>query len=49
MAIDYDDVKGFLAVAETGGLSRAAERLATSKSVVSRRIARLEGETRAVS
>ncbi|WP_419827532.1 LysR family transcriptional regulator [Sphingomonas sp.] len=42
MATDYDDVKCFLAVAEAGGLSRAAHRLATSKSVVSRRIARLE-------
>ena len=46
MAIDYDDVKCFLAVAETGGLSRAAQRLATSKSVVSRRITRLEQEVR---
>lgn len=44
MAIDYDDVKCFLAVAEVGGLSRAAHRLATSKSVVSRRITRLEEE-----
>lgn len=44
MAIDYDDVKCFLAVAEVGGLSRAAHRLATSKSVVSRRITRLERE-----
>lgn len=32
----------FLAVAEAGGLSRAAHRLATSKSVVSRRLSRLE-------
>ena len=46
MAIDYDDVKCFLAVAEMGGLSRAAHRLATSKSVVSRRITRLEEEIR---
>ena len=44
MAIDYDDVKCFLAVAEVSGLSRAAHRLATSKSVVSRRITRLEEE-----
>ena len=44
MATDYDDVKCFLAVAEAGGLSRAAHRLSTSKSVVSRRIARLEAE-----
>ena len=44
MATDYDDVKCFLAVAEAGGLSRAALRLSTSKSVVSRRIARLEAD-----
>ena len=44
MATDYDDVKCFLAVAMAGGLSQAAQRLATSKSVVSRRIARLEDE-----
>ena len=44
LAIDYDDVKCFLAVAATGGLSRAALRTATSKSVVSRRISRLEKE-----
>ncbi len=44
VATDYDDVKTFLAVAEAGGLSRAAHRLATSKSVVSRRIARLEDD-----
>lgn len=44
MATDYDDVKTFLAVAEAGGLSRAAHRLATSKSVVSRRIVRLEDD-----
>ena len=44
MAIDYDDVKCFLTVAEVGGLSRTAHRLATSKSVVSRRITRLEKE-----
>lgn len=42
MATDYDDVRTFLAVAEAGGLSRAADRLSTSKSGVSRRIARLE-------
>ena len=44
MATDYDDVKIFLAVAQAGGLSRAAHRLATSKSVVSRRLARLEDD-----
>ena len=44
MATDYDDVKCFLAVAEAGGLSRAAQRLATSKSAVSRRMTRLEEE-----
>lgn len=41
---DLDDVRAFLAVADAGGFSRAAERLATAKSVVSRRVARLEGD-----
>ena len=41
---DLDDVKAFLAVANAGGFSRAAEQLATAKSVVSRRVARLEGD-----
>ena len=44
VATDYEDVKTFLAIAEAGGLSRAAHRLVTSKSVVSRRLARLEDD-----
>ena len=41
---DLDDVKAFLAVAEAKGFSRAADAMATSKSVVSRRVARLEAD-----
>lgn len=41
---DLDDVKAFLAVAYAGSFSRAAEELATAKSVVSRRVTRLEGD-----
>jgi DNA-binding transcriptional LysR family regulator len=41
---DLDDIKAFLKVAETGGFSRAAEQLQLSKSVMSRRIGRLEDE-----
>lgn len=41
---DLEDVKSFLAVAEAGSFSGAALTLATSKSVVSRRVARLEDE-----
>lgn len=41
---DLDDIKAFLKVAETGGFSRAAEQLRVSKSVMSRRIGRLEDE-----
>lgn len=39
---DLDDLEAFVRVVEAGGLSRAAERLGVSKSIVSRRIARLE-------
>ena len=44
MATDYDNVRTFVAVAEAGGLGRAAHRLATSKSVVNRRLARPEAD-----
>jgi DNA-binding transcriptional LysR family regulator len=37
-----DDIKAFVEVAETGDFGRAARRLELSKSIVSRRIARLE-------
>lgn len=40
--IDLADVVAFLRVAETGSFARAAERLGASKSIVSRRVARLE-------
>lgn len=39
-----EDVLTFVRVVETGGFSRAAERLGVSKSIVSRRIARLEAD-----
>lgn len=42
--VDLGDIAAFVAVVETGSLSRAADRLNTSKSMVSRRITRLEAE-----
>jgi DNA-binding transcriptional LysR family regulator len=39
---DLGDVVAFAAVVETGSLARAAERIGVSKSLVSRRVARLE-------
>jgi DNA-binding transcriptional LysR family regulator len=41
---DLDDIRSYVMVAETGGFSRAATRLGLSKSMVSRRIVRLEKE-----
>ena len=41
---EIDDLKCFLDVVESGGFNRAAERMGVSKSVVSRRIARMEAE-----
>ena len=41
---ELDDIRAFVEVAETGGFSRAAQRLGVSKSIVSRRLARLETE-----
>lgn len=41
---DLEDLRAFVAVVENGGFNRAAERLGVSKSIVSRRIARLEEE-----
>jgi DNA-binding transcriptional LysR family regulator len=41
---DLEDIRAFVAVAESGGFGRAGRRLGSSKSMVSRRIARLEGE-----
>jgi DNA-binding transcriptional LysR family regulator len=41
-SVDLLDVLAFVRVVETGAFSRAAERMAMSKSIVSRRVARLE-------
>lgn len=42
--VDLDDLKSFVEVVENGGFSRAARHLGVSKSIVSRRVARLEAE-----
>ncbi|WP_261411394.1 LysR family transcriptional regulator [Serratia quinivorans] len=42
--MDIDDLLTFVEVADTGGISPAARRLGISKSIVSRRLARLEAE-----
>ena len=42
--MDLDDLRNFVEVVESGGFNRAARRLGVSKSIVSRRIARLEAE-----
>ena len=41
-SVDLLDVLAFVRVVETGGFSRAAERMGMAKSIVSRRVARLE-------
>jgi DNA-binding transcriptional LysR family regulator len=41
---DYEDLQSFVSVADAGGITPAARRLGLSKSVVSRRLARLEGQ-----
>jgi DNA-binding transcriptional LysR family regulator len=41
---DLDDIRTFTEVVDSGSLSRAGERLGMSKSMVSRRLARLEAE-----
>jgi DNA-binding transcriptional LysR family regulator len=40
--VEIEDIQAFVAVADAGGLTSAAGRLGVSKSIVSRRIARLE-------
>jgi DNA-binding transcriptional LysR family regulator len=42
--IELDDLRGFVEVVESGGFNRAAKRLGISKSVMSRRVARLEAD-----
>jgi DNA-binding transcriptional LysR family regulator len=42
--VDTEDLRTFVEVADAGGLSPAALRLGVSKSIVSRRLARLEAE-----
>jgi DNA-binding transcriptional LysR family regulator len=45
--MEIEDIQAFVAVADAGGLTPAAGRLGVSKSIVSRRIARLEKSLRA--
>lgn len=42
--MDIEDLQTFVAVADAGGVSAAARRLGLSKSIVSRRLFRIEGE-----
>jgi DNA-binding transcriptional LysR family regulator len=42
--LDIEDLQTFVAVADAGGVSAAARRLGVSKSIVSRRLFRLEAE-----
>lgn len=42
--MDIEDLRTFVEVADAGGVSAAARRLGVSKSIVSRRLFRLEGE-----
>jgi len=46
MNMEIEDIQAFVAVADAGGLTPAASRLGVSKSIVSRRIARLEKSLR---
>lgn len=45
--MEIEDIQAFVAVADAGGLTAAAGRLGVSKSIVSRRIARLEKSLKA--
>ena len=42
---DFEDMRAFIEAVEAGGLARAAASIGVSKSIVSRRIARLERQT----
>lgn len=42
--LDLEDIRAFVEVAEAGGFGRAGQKLGMSKSIVSRRVARLEAE-----
>lgn len=42
--MDIEDLETFVVVADTGGVSAAARRLGVSKSIVSRRLVRIEAE-----
>jgi DNA-binding transcriptional LysR family regulator len=42
--LDLEDLQTFVEVADAGGVSRAARRLGVSKSIISRRLVRLEAE-----
>jgi DNA-binding transcriptional LysR family regulator len=46
MVMDLEDLRTFVDVADAGGVSAAARRLGISKSIVSRRLSRLEAELR---
>ncbi|PZO04125.1 MAG: LysR family transcriptional regulator, partial [Hyphomicrobiales bacterium] len=41
---ELDDIRSFIAVADSGGFGRAADQLGLAKSVVSRRVSRLEAD-----
>ena len=42
--LDVEDLRTFIEVVDAGGVTPAAHRLGFSKSIVSRRLARLESE-----
>ncbi|MDZ4374304.1 MAG: LysR family transcriptional regulator, partial [Phenylobacterium sp.] len=42
--LEIEDIRTFLEVAEAGGVSAASRRLGLAKSIVSRRLLRLEAE-----
>lgn len=41
---ELDDIRSFIAVVDAGGFGRAAQTLGVAKSIVSRRVSRLEEE-----